>query len=356
MDRKKVVFLGFAVLMILLLLRWAGLGGVMEVLKRARMDYLLLATGVYVAGILLWALRWRVLLKSLNINAPFKVILGALFAGIFVNNVTPGARGGGEPIRMYYLSKRSDGEYGPVLATVMADRVLDLIPVVVMIVLSTVYVYLLGSTSLTITLLTLDFLLLVMIITSFAILLNEGRTKRMSYWLFRQFSRLMPKKAQKYEKKFVHIIEVNVPKFQEGFKLLMRDKKSFFLALLYSFLSWFFVLLRSYYVFYSMNYPIKLPDVMVVQMVGIVVGLVSVIPGGAGLIETVNSAVYILLGIDKKVAVTATIVERMISYWIPTFLGGSIMAHFGVKLTSDKKSLTGSEANNGEIEGAKGNG
>ncbi|WP_457751947.1 flippase-like domain-containing protein [Thermococcus sp.] len=345
MDKKKASFLAFGLLMILLLIKWAGLGDVIEVLKGARPDYFLLAILAYIAGILLWAFRWRVLLKSLNINAPFKVILGALFAGIFVNNVTPGARGGGEPVRMYYLSKRSNGEYGPVLATVMADRVLDLIPTIIMILISTVYVYTLGSWSLTLILLALDILLAVLIITSMAILLNEGRTKRVSYWIFNLLSRIMPKKTKKYEKKFIHMIEVNVPKFQGGFKLLMRDKKSFLLALSYSFMMWFLILLRSYYVFYSLNYQIRLLDVMVVQMVGIVIGLVSIIPGGAGLIETVNSAVYVLLGIDKEIAVTATLVERLISYWAPTFLGGVIMAHFGIKVTEEKKGLTGKGEN-----------
>ncbi len=340
MDKKKAAFLAFGVLMIILLIKWAGLEDVIEVLRRARPDYFLLAICVYIIGILLWALRWRVLLKSLHIHASFRVILGALFVGIFVNNVTPGARGGGEPVRMYYLSKRSDGEYGPVLATVMADRVLDLIPTVIMLLISTVYVYVLGSWSLTIILLALDALLAVLIITSFAILLNEGRTKRISYWIFNFLSRIMPNKMKKYEKKFIRLIEVSVPKFQSGFKLLMRDKKSFLLALLYSFLSWFFVLLRSYFVFYSLNYHINLLDVMVVQMVGIVIGLVSIIPGGAGLIETVNSAVYVLLGIDKDIAVTATLVERIISYWAPTFFGGAIMTHFGIKVSEEKKGLT----------------
>jgi len=341
MDKKKAAFLAFGVFMIILLIKWAGLGDVIKVLKGARLDYFLLAVLAYIAGVFLWALRWRVLLKSLNINASFRVILGALFAGIFVNNVTPGARGGGEPVRMYYLSKRSNGEYGPVLATVMADRVLDLIPTIIMILISTVYVYTLGSWSLTLILLALDILLAVLIITSLAILLNEGRTKRVSYWIFNLLSRIMPKKTKKYEEKFIHMIEVNVPKFQSGFKLLMRDKKSFFLALSYSFMMWFLILLRSYYVFYSLNYRIRFLDVMVVQMVGIVIGLVSIIPGGAGLIETVNSAVYVLLGIDKEIAVTATLVERLISYWAPTFLGGAIMAHFGIKVSEEKKGLTG---------------
>jgi len=337
MDWKKYSLLGLGLGIIALLLWWAGIEDVIEVLNGARLDYLLLAIAAYMGGILMWALRWRILLGSLNIHAPFRIIFGALFAGIFVNNVTPGARGGGEPVRMYYLSKHSDGEYGPVLATVMADRVLDLIPTAIMILMSTVYVYTLGSWSLTLILLVLDIFLAILVITSLSILLNEKRIKRVSYWIFNLLSKVMPNRMKKYENKFIHLIEVNVPKFQSGFKLLIRDKRSFFLALSCSSISWFLVLLRSYFVFYSLNYQIRLLDVMVVQMVGIVIGLVSIIPGGAGLTEMINSAVYVLLGINKEIAVTATLLERLISYWAPTTIGAGIMTHFGIKVSQDRR-------------------
>jgi len=341
-DGKKISFMCFGILMIVLLVKWAGVEEVFQILRHGRPYYFMIAVGAYLTGIMFWALRWRVLLRSLNIHAKFRTILGALFVGIFVNNITPGARGGGEPIRMYYISKRSDGEYGPVLATVMADRVLDMIPAVLMLILSTIYVYMRGSWSLTVILLGLNVLLAVMVVASLAILLNEGRTKRFSYWLFRLASRVIPKKTKKYEEKFFRMIEVNVPKFQSGFKLLMRDKKSFLLALVYSLLLWTMIILRSYYVFMSISYTVSLQDVMVVQMVGIVIGLVSIIPGGAGLIETVNSGVYVVLGITKDVAVTATLVDRLISYWAPTLLGGIITTHFGIKTT---KSGGGSDEN-----------
>ncbi|ACJ17121.1 hypothetical membrane protein, conserved [Thermococcus onnurineus NA1] len=337
MDWKKIAFLTLGLLIIALLIEWAGVEEVLDVLKKARLDYFLLAVLAYIAGVFIWALRWRVLLKSLGINAPFKAILGAIFVGIFVNNVTPGARGGGEPIRMYYLSKRSNGAYGPVFATVMADRILDLIPVVIMLMTSTIYVYLLGSRSLTIMLLILDFLLALLIVITLAILLNERRTKKILYWFFNLVSRIMPKRAQKYDEKFIHNIEVSVPKFQEGFRLLLKDKKTFFLALAYSFVFWFLTILRAYFIFLSINYPIGLMDVMVVQMISIVVGLLSIIPGGAGFIEAINSGVYVLLGIDKNFAVTATLIERVVSYWAPTIFGGFITTHFGIKVSEEKK-------------------
>ncbi|WP_297477161.1 lysylphosphatidylglycerol synthase transmembrane domain-containing protein [Thermococcus sp.] len=330
---RKYGLIGAGIAVIILLLWWAGIGEVIEILRTARLDYFLLAIAVYVASLVTWALRWQVLMKSLNIRPKFREVLGALLVGVFINNVTPGARGGGEPVRAYYVHKRTGDPYGPVFATVMMDRILDVIPVVFMLVLATVHVYRLGSITLTVTLILLDAFFAVLTFATVGVLLSERKTKRILYWLYRQFRRITPKRAAKYEERFVRAVEVSVPQFQENFRMLMRHKKAFAISLTWSFVTWTLILLRSCYIFYSINSPIRLVDVMVVQMIGIVVGMVSVVPGGAGLIELINSTVYVLLGINKEIAVTATILERLISYWAPTVIGAVIMTHFGIKVS-----------------------
>ena len=330
---RKYGLIGAGIAVIILLLWWAGIGEVIEILRTARIDYFLLAIVVYVASLITWALRWTVLMRSLDVRPRFREVLGALLVGVFINNVTPGARGGGEPVRAYYVHKKSGDPYGTVLATVMMDRILDVIPVVFMLVLATVHVYRLGSITLTLTLLLLDAFFAVLTFATVGVLLSERKTKGILYWLYRQFKRITPKRALKYEERFVRAVEVSVPQFQENFRVLMRHKKAFTISLFWSFVTWTLILLRSYYIFYSINSPIQLVDVMVVQMIGIVVGMISVVPGGAGLIELINSTVYVLLGIDKGIAVTATILERLISYWIPTIIGALVMTHFGIKVS-----------------------
>ncbi|MEO2151520.1 MAG: flippase-like domain-containing protein [Thermococcus sp.] len=305
---------------------------VVEILAKARPDYFLLAVLMYVLGLVTWGLRWKVLLDALGVRASFMKILLALLAGIFVNNITPGARGGGEPVRTYFLAKETEKPYGQVFATVMMDRILDLIPVVTMLALSTAYVYRLGSISLTAVLVLLDLVFAGLILFTLGILLSEKKTKGALRWFFRLFERLIPKKAEKYREKFERTVEVDVPRFQSDFRFLMSHKKAFLLALIYSTASWLTTIIRTYYTFRAINYPISPVDVIVVQMVGMVVGMVSVIPGGAGITETINSAVYVLLGIDKEVAVTATLLDRLISYWLPTALGALVTTHFGAKL------------------------
>jgi len=344
MDWKKIGLMGFGILMIGLLLWWAGIESVVEILKGVNPIYFGLAGGMYVLGLVMWGMRWRVLMRSLGMDAPLEKVLLALLAGIFVNNVTPGARGGGEPVRMYFLAKEMDRPYGQVFATVMMDRILDVVPVVFMLALSTAYVYYLGSVSLTLILVGLDIVFGALIVLSLGILLSEGKTKKLMMWLYGLFSKVFPSKAEGYRDKFMKAVDVDVPRFQRDFRFLMGHKRTFLMALFYSSASWFFTVLRTYCTFLAINYPIGLIEVMVVQMVGIVVGMISVIPGGAGIMETINSAVYVLLGIDKEIAVTATLLDRLISYWIPTGIGALVTTHLGARVR--KKSLIGSGVEN----------
>ena len=332
MDWKKAGLMGFGVLIIGLLLWWAGVREVLKLLGQVRPDYFLLAALMYLIGLLTWGLRWKVLLEAIGVRTSFRKVLLALLSGIFVNNVTPGAKGGGEPVRTYFLAKEIQKPYGQVFATVIMDRILDLIPVVVMLALSTAYVYELGSITLTIILVLLDLAFVGLILFTLGILLSEKKTKGALYWFFRLFKRLAPQKAEDYRDRFEKTVEEDVPRFQSDFRFLIKHKRAFLLALVYSTASWLTAVLRTYYVFKAINYPVSLVDVMVVQMVGMIIGMVSVIPGGAGIIESVNSAIYILLGISKEIAVTATLLDRLIYYWVPTAVGALATAHLGTKI------------------------
>ncbi|WP_367883180.1 lysylphosphatidylglycerol synthase transmembrane domain-containing protein [Thermococcus peptonophilus] len=244
-------------------------------------------------------------------------------------------------MRTYFLAKEIERPYGPVFATVMMDRILDLIPVVGMLAVATAYVYSLGSRSLAIILIFLDVVFFGLVaLTLGGILLSERKTKGALRWFFKLVERLLPVVAEKYREKFERVVEVDVPRFQNDFRFLITHKRAFLLATIYSTVSWLTVVVRGgYYAFLVIGYPIKFADVVVVQMVGMVVGMLSVIPGGAGLIETVNSATYVLLGIEKEHAVTATLLDRLISYWIPTAVGALATTHLGAKIRRKKKGL-----------------
>lgn len=335
MNWKKLLPFIAGIAMIGILIWWAGTEGVVRILEETNPHYLTLSLLMYFIGIITWALRWHVIIGGLEIEVRFKDTLAALFIGILFNNITPGTRGGGEAVRVYYLVKRSKATYGQLFATVTADRILDLIPVMVMLLLSAGYMYIMGFTGVFIVVLLLTIMLTGLTGIATLIITSERRMRRIVYWIFNLLLRLIPSKVKKYEEKFNKAVEINIPHFTEGLRIVVRDRKTFLLSTFYSFLTWLFVVLRNYFVFVSLGYKIGLPTVMTVQMVATAVGLISVIPGGAGIIEVTTAGVYVALGITREMAVTSSILDRIISFWMPLFLGITLTAHLGLKPKAD---------------------
>lgn len=331
MNPRKVLPFLAAILIIALLVWWAGAEGVLEVLSKSNLLVLSLAFLAYFMGFLTWALRWHVLMRSLGLEVRFRDTLAALFIGVLFNNITPGARGGGEAARVYYLVKRSSSTYGQVFATVTADRVLDLLPVMTMLLVSAAYVYRKGVTSLFLVVLILTLVLAGLTGLATLIVTSERRMRRTLYWFFNLLLKLVPSRVKKYEEKFNRAVDVNIPHFTGALKGVMRDRRAFAVSTFYSFVTWFFVILRNYLVFLSLGYSIHFMDVMAVQMIATAVGLLSVIPGGAGLIEATTSGAYVVLGVTREMAVTSSLLDRIISFWLPLTIGAFLMTYLGLK-------------------------
>ncbi|MCD6524811.1 MAG: flippase-like domain-containing protein [Thermococcus sp.] len=331
MDWKKVLPFVAAVLVIIALVWWAGTEDVVRILKRANVYYLFAALLMYFAGIITWAMRWQVIIEGLGVKVRFRDTLAALFIGLLFNNITPGARGGGEAVRVYYLVKRSKGSYGQLFASVTADRILDLIPIMTMLIFSSIYVYSLGFKELFFLILLLTLMLAGLTGLATVVMVSERRVKKVLYAIFNFLARLVPTRVKKHEEKFHSLVDTNIPHFTVGLRIAVKNRKTFVLSVFYSFVTWAFVVLRNYFIFLSLGCKIGLLAVVTVQMIATTVGIISVIPGGAGIIEAVTSGTYVVLGVTKEMAVTSSILDRIISFWLPLLLGTVMMAHFGLK-------------------------
>ncbi|NJE76643.1 lysylphosphatidylglycerol synthase transmembrane domain-containing protein [Thermococcus sp. ES12] len=326
MDWKKGVFFIGALIVIGALINWAGAQGIAEILRDSDIEYFILAILVYILTLVAWALRWKVLLRGLGIRAPFRAVFSAIFVGMFFNNISPGAKGLGEFIRVYYLAKRVKSPYGPMTASVMMDRILDLVPIAVMMVIATIHVYRLGEIGLTILIIVLDAVLMAFSALVIWLLMSETKAPGAVWWIYRLYHRISAGRAEKRKDSFQNIADVTIPRLQSDFKNLSKDKIATIVALFHSFVYWGLTILRYYFVFLAIKYPIVPMDITVVLVVSMVVGMFAIVPGGAGIIEAVNSAVFVALGINPEHAVTGVLLERLISYWGPTVIGSLVTA------------------------------
>ena len=327
MNKKSLLFLGFGILIFLIMLYFIGINTIIDALKIARLEFVLLAVLFQVFTYYLYALRWNVLNNMADINVGIKKLIPMVLVSLAVNNITPSGRGGGEPVRAYILSRQEGYLMEETFATVVADRALDTFPFVVLAVLTII-----GMT------LYFDFdtcLLVLMVVAVIAIIIvlllliymsvNPGFGQRVEGWIFGLVKRFYKKNPDELEEKIHGIISG----FQDTMKMVLSDRKVLYYALPLSFIIWIFEILRVYVVFLAFGAnvsPIVIGEVFIVASL---LGMIPFLPGGVGAVEGAMILFYSAAGIPYEISATASVIERTISFWMTTIIGLVILPYYG---------------------------
>jgi uncharacterized membrane protein YbhN (UPF0104 family) len=106
---------------------------VVDVLRNARIEYALLALGLYVVSILISGARWKRLLVGMGGRVSIGQTALINLAGIGVNNVTPSSRIGGDVCRIFLMRGRTGLTFEQVAASTLFEKISD-VPVIAVLV------------------------------------------------------------------------------------------------------------------------------------------------------------------------------------------------------------------------------
>ena len=102
--------------------------------------------------------------------------------------------------------------------------------------------------------------------------------------------------------------------FHDSMKEFGRAPKTLFTSTLFTVLSWLSNLSIAYLVLLALNFHIHLGVILVTC------SIVTVIPL-RGLPEITMATIYTSLGVPPKISATATILTRILSFWLKFFVG-----------------------------------
>ena len=314
---RTVILLVTGISLIAAMVQLAGAGEIIDVVSHAD-SIIVWAAVCEVLALLSWSLRWKVLLTPFQ-SVSFKNVVKGLLIGMFFSNITPVARTGGEPFRAYYLGKKENIPVEDVFATIVVDRMLDSIPFLVIISISLVYFTLRMeiSTQMLIILTLIFFLNLVILSLVLYFSFNVRAAKKLVNSILRFFSRFF-KRAETYQNR----METAVDEYHEAIKKYSAQKKNLALSVIISFVFWGFLLLRNYCVIEALGYHLPIMGVAVVQTAGPLVGIIPLLPGGVGSVDGTMVFLYISFHFSSAAAVSVSLVDRFVSFWAPTVVGG----------------------------------
>lgn len=250
--------------------------------KGADPRYFLIALATYYISVFLFSVRWKYILRGVGMEVPLGELFQANLAGLFMNNITPMSRGGGEFLRMMWISKRSNVPMGISAVTVLYERILESIPVMFM---TTIGMFYFTSTQ---TLLAL----LLGVVVAFI-------------WL----------KWDRFIDITLRLFRVKVSEEDRSRIVALRNAHSInLIGITMSSAVWVLDVARLKLITLAFGLHIPLVVIVFISVVNLILGIAAFTPGGVGVVEGGLVGALTYVGLSPAIAVSVVVLERFISY------------------------------------------
>ena len=294
-------------------------------------DGLLVASAIamYFISVAVWAVRWQTAMSFIGCRMGFGTRYPVLCATIFLNNITPGARVGGDPFgRVYMMRKLGNISYSSGMAAIIGEHALT--PLVIVSFLMAGLILRFGKGSVHLTLILAVAWALVALGAVFgprfffkrrmAIKGITGIARRVLGWFGRRQS---VRETVTGIEAFYSSTYATMDKWQHVLAIAS-------LTLLIGALDVF----RVYVIFLALGYHPTLPMLLVSSSLPVIAGMIPFLPGGLVLIEGSFVSVFALFSVPLNLGLAATVIERGISFVLSTIVGAVVFSYLGVKMAA----------------------
>ena len=277
---------------------WRGFGESINIMLSADHRYIGLAFVSYIVSVLLYALRWSLILSRMGVGFPVKDSFLGYLMGFLVNNITPSMRAGGEVIRITYAYLKTRAPIPTIVNSIVFERVTEAIPVAVLAMVALICELAAGSLPLGIV---------------FAlVLIVAGVFVGIRYW-----DRILEYIVDRFRVREKLQLENSV-----GISKVLNDRVAFILSVLLSSGVWLLDVARLYLIAIAVGWDTSIYRIVMASVMYLVIGLMAFTPGGLGIAEGGLTAVFTALGAPASTALAIVMVERLISYVFASLLGG----------------------------------
>jgi len=279
-----------------------------------------------------YSLTWHNLLKLLAVKTSFRKAFQFIWIGTFFDLLVPAESVSGDASRIYLMSKEAGENPGKVVASVVGHRILSGVVTVGGLVISSVYFILKYQPSL----LFLEFIGIVVTVSVVSLSLlfylstHRQTTERIVNWLVKLLSRL-----SRGHWRLDHLrasAEKMLTAFHSGIVTLGEQPKSLVMPAFLAIIAWFFDVLIAVLVFRSLESEIPLSAIVIVYSIMIGIQTIPIgIPEGMGLPEISMTTLYALFGVPIAMSAVATVLIRILTFWMRLLIGGVAVQWLGIK-------------------------
>ncbi|MBK8946035.1 MAG: flippase-like domain-containing protein [Ignavibacteriae bacterium] len=290
LKKNIILTLFFSFLIYLILIFFSDYQKFLSSLTKVSKSNLILGFFISQFILVLKFFRWQILLKSKvkNISISDSVLIFGLGQ---IMSISPGKFG--EIIKSYFLKTNHDIEYVNSIPIIFAERFSEFLTLIFL--ESIFLIYLWESIEINVLLIITNFLLIIFIF-------NKK--------IFRTFF----DKLRKI--KFLKINENKIDALVENQKMLINPK-----IYIISILAWITEIFCFYIILSNFISDIIVLKAASIYLMAIILGSVSMLPGGIGTTESSLTYLMIKNGINIGNSAAVTILIRIFTLWIPILIG-----------------------------------
>lgn len=278
-----------AVILMYFVLQKAGFRNIPGYLSAMDFKWIALATGLYTVDMIIKAYRWKLLLKSNNIEATVQDSFMAYNLGNSLNIIIPAKMG--DIARSYYLKKKFGYGYSMTLPSTFLDRLFDVLGVYVVILLCSIYI--LARTELTPWMYNIFLLGIAMLVAAFFAM------------------ELLLRKREYAEGIRNEKLRGFVLSLAEAFEGSFKNRGRFLLLLACSAAIWLSEGLFTCLIFISMGQLLNPIILIFTTMIAILTKVFPITPGGIGIFEGTMVLVLSMFGLGSGEIAAASAVNHL---------------------------------------------
>jgi uncharacterized protein (TIRG00374 family) len=330
---RRVVLVVILTIALMVLAGWLLSGEsfyeMLEVIRNANYLFIWSAVALYFINLAIWTGRWQTALSFIDCRISFGSRYLIICATVFLNNISPGARVGGDPFgRIYMLHKLENTSYSSGMASLIGEFALT--PLIVVSFLMAGLLLQFGKGSIQLSLI----LMMAWVLAALGTILIPRLffKKRVAIkGIGNAVGRILGWLGKRND---VQATLEGIEALYSNTYAIMDKWQKLVLIGGWTLLIGVSDILRLSAIFLALGYHPTLSTLLVASSLEIIVGLVPLLPGGLVLVEGSLISVLALLGIPLDVAMAATLIERGITFILSTIVGGGVFSYLGVKMAA----------------------
>ncbi len=325
MDAKQKKWLwisiGLSMVILLVMMVLTFDENTVEALKNLNPWYLVLAFGLHMLAMCVWAVRIQVMCKALGYVIPFLHSLNMVCAGQLIASITP-SQVGGEPVRIHELYK-AKMPVADATAVVLVERLLEAALLVIGVIVGMGLFSLAGGEGLVpdymITAAWIGTGFFVGLLVLLIVLLSRPD------WVRKIIFKIAGFFTKKWEsgriEKLTTQIDEAIDRLYLTFEMFGgRAKKGLILGFLLTVVFWVCEYAIASVIMMGLGYPPNLLVSIVFQLIIAIILMLPTTPGGAGIAEISYAAFYSLI-LPTSVVGLFVILQRLVMYYSNLLIG-----------------------------------